>query len=77
MSQCTYQEFVLQEYNSFFDVDVVSCSVKLTHSFSISNPHHILKYSFDSFRLKERSWLDYPGSLCKYYAHCHSKCLQL
>lgn len=29
MSQCTYQEFVLQEYNSYFDVDVGSCVGKV------------------------------------------------
>lgn len=54
MSHCTYQEPVLLEYNSFFDVDVgSSCSVKLTHSSSISNPHHIFKNAFGSFRFKE------------------------
>lgn len=66
MSHCTYQGPVLQKCNSFFDVDVGSpCSVKLTHSSSIGNPHHIFKNPFGSFRFKERSWLDYPGSLCK------------
>lgn len=54
MSHCTYQEPVLQEYNSFFDVDVGSpCSVKSTHSSSIGNPRHISTYSFASFRLTE------------------------
>lgn len=43
MSHCTYQEPVLQEDNSLFDVDVgSSCSVKLTHS----DTHHIFKYPF-------------------------------
>ena len=54
MSHCTYQEPVLQEYSSFFNVHVdSSSSVKLTHSSSISNPHHIFKYTFSLFQVKE------------------------
>ena len=52
MSHCTYQEPVLQEYSSFFNVHVdSSSSVTLTHSSSISNPHHIFKYPFSLFQV--------------------------
>lgn len=44
MSHCTYQEFVLQKYNSFIDVNVDSfIDVKRAHRPSVSDSHHILK----------------------------------
>lgn len=58
MSHCTYQKPVMQEYNSFFDVDVgSSCSVKLTHSSAISDAPRIFRYSFRliMFRLSRKS----------------------